>query len=519
MVGVEDALTWCYEDFCTFYELLTLPDGRDARLEGFQRLILREVFAEGRVELLVLIPKGHAKTTLMAALAVFHLLITPNANCYIGAADMIQADEMYRFASHFIGSGSDYELEKYATVQRGYKLVRSRRDQGFIRVLASDDSKQGGKRQGFNPTLALIDELHAHENDNLYTDMRSGLFKRGGILVTITTAGWDIEGVLGQLRQGFLEADQNGGAVTTRLNAQDDGTTTPDLNGRLTLARKSQRSCMLEWACEKHDDLDDMTVVKLANPASWVTIDGLEDALESLTPWAFHRYRANVWTLAFDSWSPPASWDALYSPDVPVVVHRTWEDADLAELAGYIGSLFEPGAKVTGALDMARYRDCAAIVLIAPQEGRRPLVRAIVWRSGGMDHPIAYEPVEAAWVMLRENYRLQAAGYDPKYFDKSADDLLQQNVPMEEFPQSNERMCPAAAELRSAIHDGRFEHDGDPILGAHVKAGAAKDVGDNQFKVVTAKNGPPVDACIALIMAWALFNLGSSMYEDEDAKL
>jgi phage terminase large subunit-like protein len=50
-------------------------------------------------------------------------------------------------------------------------------------VLASDDSKQGGKKQGLNPTLALIDELHAHENDNLYVDMRSGLFKRDGLLV------------------------------------------------------------------------------------------------------------------------------------------------------------------------------------------------------------------------------------------------------------------------------------------------------------------------------------------------
>jgi phage terminase large subunit-like protein len=54
-----------------------------------------------RVELLVLLPKGNYKTTLFAALAVFHTLTVQNANCFIGAADKLQADEMYRFASHF----------------------------------------------------------------------------------------------------------------------------------------------------------------------------------------------------------------------------------------------------------------------------------------------------------------------------------------------------------------------------------------------------------------------------------
>src|ERR1043166_3727290 len=78
---------WNFEAFCGFYESLELPTGRFAELEGFQRLILRQVFKPETVETLVLIPKGHAKTTLMAALAVYHVRCIPNANVYIGAAD------------------------------------------------------------------------------------------------------------------------------------------------------------------------------------------------------------------------------------------------------------------------------------------------------------------------------------------------------------------------------------------------------------------------------------------------
>jgi phage terminase large subunit-like protein len=367
---VSGQLRWSYADFCWFYERLTLADGGRAGLEGFHHLILREVFRgpvprvwrSGRTqpdeltEGLVLIPKGHAKTTLMAGLGVFHLLTVPNANCYVGAADKIQAGELYRFASHFIES--EPEIDARLKVLRGTLEIRSRRDQGFMRIIASDDSKQGGKRQGFNPTLAFLDELHAHENDNLYTDMRSGLFKRNGLLVTISTAGWDREGALGQLREGFLTC----GNVRTGLNANEAGEAVSDPLGRLTVARKpSGRSVMLEWACRDDDDVDDMTVVKLANPASWVTVQSLEDAKESLTPWNFQRYRANRWTLAFESWLPIGAWDVLVEP----------------------GLELDPELPLAAAIDMARYRDCAALVAVQPRPDRPAAVKAWIWRPGG----------------------------------------------------------------------------------------------------------------------------------------
>jgi hypothetical protein len=523
---------WCYEDFCEFYEDLTLPNGDPARLEGFQRLILRFIFA-GYVELLILIPKGQAKTTLMAALAVYHLLITPNANCYIGAATKTQAGEMFRFACHFVES--EPELSALLKPVKSTKEIFSRRDQGFLRVLASDDSKQGGKAQGFNPTLALIDELHAHENDNLYVDMRSGLFKSKGLLIVITTAGWDTEGVLGLLRAGFLAAYQLGGSVHESLIADDDGFTYEDVErGRLTLAytrgtrpvdadtfhrlgAPRKGSAMLEWALrpEGHplgeDDPDDMEVVKLANPASWVTVDSLQDALDApgITPWIFRRYRCNLWTLAFDSWLPASAWLSLKHPDVPVLESRSWLGAKNDDLDAYIASLFPRGMKIAGAIDMARYRDCAAITVIGDgPEGKR-LPRWIIWRSGGHQNPIPYGPTKRAWQQLHRCYDLRAGGFDEKYYDQTADELIREGIRMELFSQTNERMCPAAADLRGAIvTEQKFAHDGDPIATAHIMSAVSRDVGDGQFKLVkTKETGPPIDGCITLAMANVLDSL------------
>jgi len=521
----DDRLRWCYEDFCYFYESLTLPQGQPAALEGFQRLILRCIFA-GYVELLVLIPKGQAKTTLMAALAVYHIIVTPNANCYIGAATKTQAGEMYRFVCHFVES--EPAILALVKLNKSTKEAFSRRDQGFIRVLASDDSRQGGKAQGYNPTLALIDELHAHENDNLYVDMRSGLFKSKGILIVITTAGWDLEGVLGLLRAGFLAADQMGGTVLHGLNATDDGLFRAEPLGRLTYAltrgsrpltassahtigQPRKGSVMLAWELRAaghplgEDNPDDMAVVNLANPASWVTADTLQDAFDApgITPWQFRRYRANLWTLAFDSWLPAAAWLDLAHPNVAALPAHSWLDCTNDDLDAHISAMFPHGSTVAAAIDMARYRDCAALVTLGDGPDGKRTPRALIWRSGGKDHPIPYGPTKRAWQKLHEFYNVKAGGFDPKYYDSTGHELLAEGIRMEEFPQSLERMCPAAADLRQAIvAERKFAHDGDPLLAAHVMAAVSVDVGAGAFKLAKTKNtGPPIDACVALAMA------------------
>ena len=520
--GGSSRLRWCYEDFCWFYERLTLPEGTPTLLEGHLRLILREIFGlGGDSSLLVMLPKGNGKTALMGALAVFHLLVTPNANCFIGAANQKQAKEMYRFACHFIRAGSNWELEQYCKIKGGTLEITSKRDEGFILILASDDSKQQGKNQGLNATLFLLDELHAHDNDSLYTDGRSGLFKRQGIMVTITTAGWDVESTLGKLRTNFLAADQAGGTVETGLEVTERGgyVYRPEV-GRLTVARLGD-NVMLEWALRPkghplgEDDPEDFEVVKLCNPASWVTVKSIRNAFEDpgTTPWVYRRYRCNLWSLAFESWLPAGAWESLWHADVVVVEHRSWLGATNDELDAHIASLFEPGVRLIGAQDMGRYRDSAAATVLGPGPDGLVLPRAVIWRSGGKDNPVPYGPVERAWERLHERYTLEAVGYDDKYFDASAERLLELGLPMELFSQSNERMCPAAADLRTDILSGRevdgeirgervFAHDGDPILTAHIVATTAKDVGDGSFKLVKSKDsGPPIDGCVSLAMA------------------
>jgi len=260
-------------------------------MEGHTILMSREFFAPSLVFLLVVIPKNNMKTVWEALIDVWHLLTVKAPRVYMGAADKEQARELFGFEAHFVNS--EPEIGAHLLVRDSTLEIRRRDGTGFAKVLASDDSRGGGKRQGKNFTKGGIDELHAHENDNLFTDFRSAGFKRRtaaqvageewwwqvGKLAVITTETHDSESVLAREIAKFLGDPERGvppmGTVETGLRVQDDGTVVKDPErGRLTIARYGEgRNVMLRWASDpERDARDDHEATKWANPASTVTI-------------------------------------------------------------------------------------------------------------------------------------------------------------------------------------------------------------------------------------------------------
>ncbi|MDQ3678645.1 MAG: hypothetical protein M3401_17910, partial [Actinomycetota bacterium] len=67
------------------------------QLEPFQRRIVRAANGPER-ELLVLLPRGQGKTTLLAALALHHLLTVENAAVYCAASSRDQARILFEAA-------------------------------------------------------------------------------------------------------------------------------------------------------------------------------------------------------------------------------------------------------------------------------------------------------------------------------------------------------------------------------------------------------------------------------------
>lgn len=440
-------------------------------LEPFQRKIARLIFAGVR-ELVVLLPRGNGKTTLFAALALYHVETVEDPKVYLAASSVDQASIAFETIIEFIRR--DPALSARFVPKRGYKEIQTR-DKGMVLKVISSDADRA---HGLQPTFMLVDELHAHRKIDLYVAMRTALGKRtNSQLVTISTAGYDEDGALGKLRAAAYQL-----ATTTR--------------GALTTAKSANgKFAMLEWACGPNDDLTSAKVVKRANPASFVTEDFLQEQIDSpgLPEFEFARYHANVWTAAAASWLPQGAWEAC-------------EDTR---------ATIPNGADVYLGIDMGRFQDSAAVVTVAP-EGDRFVVKAKVWRPAG--DPIPYEVVEDEIRDQAMTYRVVEAAYDPWRFDRSAELLIDEGIPMVQFPMSNERVVPASNDLYEAICAGELAHDGDPILAAHIAAGATKDTERGWRLVKREGRRKQIDALMALVIAFARASAGesTSVYEERE---
>jgi phage terminase large subunit-like protein len=403
-------------------------------------------------ETLVIIPKGNAKTTLLSGIALYHLLFVPDASVPIGAASREQAGILFRQASGFIRRNP--QLAQYLKVQDGYRRILNTVKGGVLQVYASD----ADTGDGVIPTLALIDELHRHKNDGLYGVWRDGLGKRGGQIVTISTAGDDEESPLGQMRAAALQLP----GVRRR--------------GAHTVARSSD-FVMHEWALAKGDDVDDLKLVKTANPLAAVTIEELRKRHDSpsMTPWQWARFACGVWMNGEESWIDPADWDACRG----TVELEAGQDA-------FVG------------VDVGHKKDSTALAIVGWVDDKLHVRVKIMTPTDGQPNAAADARREIG--ELNDAYRLVEVPYDPWHFSESAEMLADRGVPMVEFPQTDGRMAPASEALYELIRAGRLVHDGDPELRRQVLAAVPART-ERGVKISKRKSKRRIDAAVALAMA------------------
>ncbi len=439
-----------FADFCA--KNLVLDNGNPMVLEPFQRTMLADLFA-GTPETLILLPKKNAKSTSMGALAIFHLLTTPDADCIIVAASREQAEIILRQARGFVRRSPAIN-ERLQLKQR--EIVYPELD-GRIQVRASDSDTV----DGWLGTLAFIDELHRHKSVDLYGIIRDGLGARGGQMCTISTAGADQNSVLWKMRQAALDAGTHREGAYTRAGTKS--------------------FVLHEWSLDASDDLDDIDLVKTANPLAAMTPQRLRERHDSpsMVPWQWARFACNVWTQGEEAWLPIGVWDGYAKQ----------------------GSI-PAGAPVWLGIDLGLKHDTAAVAIIAEEGDQyRAEARILTPPTDGTNLDIA--EVEAVVRELAATYDVQSAAYDPWRFERSAQILGDEGLLMLEHPMTNVRMAPESEALHEAIMAGRIIHDGDPVFASHVNSGVPTET-ERGWRLTKRKAKDKIDGLIALLMAYDL---------------
>jgi phage terminase large subunit-like protein len=437
-------------DFIRFCQKLKSEDGKPLKIHEYQRRMLKAYF-EGAIETVIIVPKKNGKTTLLGALALYHLETVTDAECVIGASSRDQATILFNQAAGLVRRAG---LESTFDVKGGYREIRY--GSGRIRVLAAD----ANTADGVIPTLALVDELHRHPSAELYGVFRDGLGPRGGRMLTISTAGAQMDSPLGTIREKAHKMD---GFIR---------------EGAYNYVESPDRSFVFhEWCLDAGDDPDDMKVVKTANPAPWHTVAALQRRHNSptTTPWQWLRFACGIWTEGEEPWIEAAAWDRL-AVDIGGI--QDGEPVTLAVRAGVgcgigIAALREGGAVAVG-----------AEIIPAPNGGRVPL-----------------EVVERTLHDLSRRYAVREIAYDPEQFQRSAELLTERGLPMNEIPQRPLRLAQATSNMWRLISAGLLRHDGDPDLRSHVMAGRTKETVQGWYLVPTPRTAALIAVAMAVLQA------------------
>lgn len=275
------------DHFREYARLMVLDTGRCWEPEEFQLAVLEDVFA-GVPEVWMLVPEGNAKTTLMSGLALYHGDYTQTAEVLLAAASRDQAGLLFNQAAGLVERSPGFR-DRFRVFE-GYRRIKCKRSAGRIQVFAADD-RTG---DGVIPTLALLDELHRHRDLRLYRTWRGKLAKRDGQLVSISTAG----------EPGTEFEDARARALADASEVQRTGFHTRAAGEYMVIH---------DWAVPTGHDVEDMSVVKCANPLEQITEDDLRKKRNSpamtLNHWL--RFVCNQAVRTEESAIDPREWGAL----------------------------------------------------------------------------------------------------------------------------------------------------------------------------------------------------------------
>jgi hypothetical protein len=461
--------------------------GRPLELEPWQVEMMGEALAEDAaddsywVTVALVIPKKNGKTSMLAAFGLYHLLEDEAApEILLAAATDKQAGRLFDTAVRFVRSDPWLSARLVVREHEG-QIARADGFGSLYRV-----SADSGAAAGYGPSLVVADELadwttprRRRTWGNIAT---AGQMVREQVYVfVISTAGEPaerVDGILGQL------IDRN----------ELDGET-ERVHPALTISRNHPgRTLVYNYDARTHD-LGDMTALKAANPASWISEEKLAElaANPSLTPGRFLQLHGCVWVAAEAGYLDLETWQGL---------------ATEAEL--------EPGDEIA-----VGFRGADSCALVACRRRDNLLVTLDVWEQtgAGIDF-VAVEDVDDAVRAAIIGYRVASI-----YVSATAEwqttaqewrnELGRKRVVDVDIARPSPKTAAITQRFKADAVTGRFRHDGDRRLARHMMSAQVARTRNLPYLVGDTRGGS-IAAALAAVLAWEANVLADPGADDSD---
>jgi phage terminase large subunit-like protein len=382
-----------------------------------------------------------AKSTLMAAIALYHLLEEgePGPQVICAATTGDQAGIVFRIAAAMVKKAAWLRARGLLAFEHG---IRS--DDGSFKKVNAKASTQ----DGLNPSCIILDESHA-QDFALHDVLKSAQGARANpLLLCPTTAGYDLLSV--------------GYALRTTL--------TKVLEGVFT----AEHFFGVIYALDEGDDWRDESVWIKANPML-----GIAPLLEPLqrycldaqqTPGLEGEFRVKCcseWANAATTWLSLTAWDRCADPTLRLEQFHgraCWIGADLAQLDDL------------AAVALVFLRDDRLVAFVrcylpadVIQERARTVPEYRLWQQRGdlvltEGTMIDYTRIEQDIRHWTTQFQVRDIAFDQFGSIQLSGTLFNEGLPAR-TEQKNAKTCtPPARELETRITHGRFRHDGNTCL-------------------------------------------------------
>ena len=471
---------WWAETYCE--QSVDVFAGKPLALEQWQREFLDEALAiddDGAPawsSVCLVVPRKQGKTTLLAAYALWHLLEHDGApEILLAASSDKQAGRLFDAVAQF-ARRSDFLREQVHVRDYAGEIARVDGNGKIIR-LSSDPERL----HGYNPSLVIVDELHAWQAPRLRRAWAAlttaGGARKSAQVFTITTAG---------------ESHTRETSILGRLIDGNERQSDLDKHGALTISRNFAGRTLV-WKYEaKTTDPFDTAAVKAANPASWITEDYLakQAANPELSPDEFLQLHACVWSSGSRrAWIPRGQWQQLEVPDLTIP-----DDAEL--FIGIDAALNDDTVAVSWAWRIPDSERIGVKCHVIGAKRGVPCHELVAERS--MDPRIAIEVVQD----LAKKHKIREVAYDPNRFELAARILDEEGFTVVDAWGKRANQTRAWAAWYDGVTTQRIAHDGDLVLAEHVTHAEAEHT-ENGWKVrkIRGQGRVKIDALVAAAMA------------------
>jgi phage terminase large subunit-like protein len=432
--------------------------GQPFKLDNWQKAMIYELYelndqgTRKYREALIGLPKGNGKSALISAIGLYELLGSGVVSPLVAVAAASYEQANLVFGTMKTMCDESPILGNMVETFQNEIQVKEGSGRAY-RIAAKAGTADGGRN-----SCSIFDEVHEFNNINLervhYVLANNTAKRRDGIVINISTAGHDLDSLMGRLYQ----------------------------RGELKEAGKSDDpEFYYKWYGAKDtDDPEDEEIWKKVNPAienDWWPVENLRRRRKSLPLNEFQRYHLNQWSrLDEESWISAEQWDSCLDEDLELIV----------------------GGETFVGIDMALRHDTCAVVYGQKDENGIVRVKSKIWTPNNED-ALDIQEIEAFIIELATKYKIMECAYDPAFFERSAQILMDRGIPMVNFPQTHSRMIPACGNAYELIANARVRHDNDPQFTDQVMS-AAQRVTDMGWRLSKGRSKRKIDACIAMVL-------------------